>query len=157
MANPIAFKPAPVDPKHELQRRITAAPVEHGEALLVAWDVLDTAHRQGILDTLHGLLGAKDTIAGKLSEYAKLPEGINGIRNLLALAKIAATGRCGLPELLGKRSRHGRIPASEGDQTTKPVADCQAGNERGWAARLVVPDAAANRRWARAQEVGQPT
>lgn len=91
MANPIAFKPAPVDPKHELQRRITAAPVEHGEALLVAWDVLDTAHRQGILDTLHGLLGAKDTIAGKLSEYAKLPEGINGIRNLLALAKIAAT------------------------------------------------------------------
>lgn len=91
MANPLPFKPTPVDPKHELQKRIAAAPVEHGEALLVAWDILDTAHRQGILDTLHGLLGAKDTIAGKLAEYAKLPEGINGIRNLLAVAKIVAT------------------------------------------------------------------
>ena len=91
MANPIPFKPTPVDPKLELQKRLEAAPVEHGEALLVAWDVLDTAHRQGLLDTLHGLLGAKDTIAGKLAEYAKLPEGVNGIRNLLAVAKIAAT------------------------------------------------------------------
>ena len=91
MANPLPFKPAPVDPRHELQKRIDAAPIEHGEALLVAWDVLDTAHRQGILDILHGLLGAKDTIAAKLAEYAKLPEGINGIRNLLAVAKMAAT------------------------------------------------------------------
>jgi uncharacterized protein YjgD (DUF1641 family) len=88
MANPIPFKPNPVDPRQELERRLTAAPIEHGEATLVAWDVLQTAHDQGLLDTLHGLVGAKDTIAGKLAEYAKLPEGVAGIRNLLAFAKI---------------------------------------------------------------------
>jgi len=88
MANPIAFKPNPVNPKYELQRRLAEAPIEHGEATLVAWDVLQTAHDEGLLDLLQGLLGAKDTISGKLAEYAKLPEGVAGIRNLLAFAKI---------------------------------------------------------------------
>ncbi len=90
MANPITFKPNPVNPKLELQRRLAEAPIEHGEATLVAWDVLQTAHDEGLLDLLQGLLGAKDTIAGKLAEYAKLPEGVAGIRNLLAFAKILA-------------------------------------------------------------------
>ncbi len=88
MANPIIFKPLAVDPCLELERRLKAAPREHAEALLVAYDVLETAHKQGVLDTVQGLLGAKDTIFGKLAEYAKLPEGINGIRNLLAGLKI---------------------------------------------------------------------
>ena len=88
MANPIRFTPAPIDPKLELQKRIDTAPVEHAEALLVAWDVLQAAHDKGLLDALHGMIEAKDTIAGKLAEYAKLPEGIAGIRNLLTAAKI---------------------------------------------------------------------
>ncbi len=88
MANPIAFKPNPVDPKLELERRLAEAPMEHGEATLVAWDVLQTAHDEGMLDLLQGLIGAKDTIAGKLAEYAKLPEGVAGMRNFLAFAKI---------------------------------------------------------------------
>ncbi len=91
MANPIAFKPNPVDPKLELERRLAAAPHEHGEAKLVAWDVLQAAHDEGILDAVHGLIGAKDTIAGKLAEYAKLPEGVAGMRNILAFAKILTT------------------------------------------------------------------
>lgn len=88
MANPLVFKPNPVDPKTELQRRLDAAPKEHAEALLVAWDVLQAAHDKGLLDAVHGLIGAKDAIAGKVAEYAKLPEGVAGIRNLLAAAKI---------------------------------------------------------------------
>jgi uncharacterized protein YjgD (DUF1641 family) len=88
MANPIVFKPAPIDPKLELQKRLHAAPVEHAEALLVAWDVLQSAHDKGLLDALHGIIESKDAIAGKLAEYAKLPEGIAGIRNLLTAAKI---------------------------------------------------------------------
>jgi uncharacterized protein YjgD (DUF1641 family) len=88
MANPLAFKSAPVDPRTELKRRLDAAPTEHAEALLVAWDILQTAHDQGVLDMVHGLVSAKDTVFGKLAEYAKLPEGVAGIRNLIALAKI---------------------------------------------------------------------
>ena len=90
MANPLPFKPTRNDPRTELQRRLAEAPTKHAEALLVAWDILGTAHNEGVLDALHGLIGAKDTITGKLAEYAKTPEGIAALRNLLAAAKILA-------------------------------------------------------------------
>ena len=91
MANPLPFKPISVDPRMEAQRQLAAAPTEHAEALLVAWNLLQTAHDQGILDLLNGLVGAKDMIAGKLTDYAMLPEGIAAIRNLLSLGKILAS------------------------------------------------------------------
>jgi uncharacterized protein YjgD (DUF1641 family) len=102
MANPIAFKPAPIDPKQELQKRVDAAPVEHAEALLVAWDVLQSAHDKGLLDALHGMIEAKDAITGKVAEYAKLPEGVAAIRNLLAAAKILTAID---PEMVDRLSR----------------------------------------------------
>lgn len=102
MAAPIKFTPQPVDPKKELQRRLDAAPVEHGEALLVLWDLLQTAHDQGILDLLDGMVSAKDTIAITVAKYAKTPEGIASIRNLLTAAKLL--GQLD-PEVLGNLSR----------------------------------------------------
>lgn len=90
MANPITFKPLPVDPHLELERRLHAAPREHAEALLVVYDILQAAHDNGLLDTAHGLVSARDAIFGKLAEYAKTPEGEAGIRNVLASAKIVA-------------------------------------------------------------------
>ena len=91
MANPIAFKPKSVNPKLELQARLAAAPAQHAEALLVAYDVLSEAHRQGILDALQGAMAARDTIAGTLADYAAQPEGVNMMRNLLALGKLLGT------------------------------------------------------------------
>jgi uncharacterized protein YjgD (DUF1641 family) len=88
MAKPIAFKPVPVDFKADLDRRLENAPVEDAAALLAALDVIKVAHREGILDLLHGMIGAKDTIAAQVAKYASLPEGIAGIRNLLTAAKI---------------------------------------------------------------------
>lgn len=90
MANPLQFKPVRTDPRTELQRRLAEAPIKHAEALLVAWDIVESAHDEGLLDILHGVIEAKDTIAGKLAEYAKTPEGIAALRNLLAAAKILA-------------------------------------------------------------------
>ena len=87
MANPLQFKPV-VDPKHELQRQLDAAPMEHAEALLVGYDILKTAHANGTLDLINGLIGGRDVIAGKVAQYAKLPGGVAMIRNLLASAKI---------------------------------------------------------------------
>jgi uncharacterized protein YjgD (DUF1641 family) len=91
MANPIAFKPPVVDPRTELNRRLDAAPTEHAEAMLVAWDILQSAHDQGVLDAFHGLITAKDTIFATLAEYAKMPEGAAAIRNFIALTKMFAT------------------------------------------------------------------
>ena len=88
MANPLPFSPKKVDPRLELQRRLDAAPIEHAEALLVGFDILQTAHDNGLLDLAHGLVGGRDVIAAKLAEYAKLPGGVAAIRNLLAAAKL---------------------------------------------------------------------
>ena len=88
MAHPITFKPQPVDYHKELMRRVEEAPREHAEALLVAWDLLQTSHDQGILELAQGLIGGKDIIAGKLADAAKLPESVTAIRNGMALARI---------------------------------------------------------------------
>jgi uncharacterized protein YjgD (DUF1641 family) len=88
MAHPITFKPQPVDYHKELMRRLDEAPREHAEALLVAWDLLQTSHDEGILDLVQGLIGGKDIIAGKLADAAKLPESVVAIRNGIAMARI---------------------------------------------------------------------
>ena len=85
MAQPIEFTPKPVDPRLELQRRLAA---EHAEALLAAFDLLEEAHRQGVLDALRGAVGAKDTIVGILAQYSAEPVSVNALRHLLALGKM---------------------------------------------------------------------
>jgi uncharacterized protein YjgD (DUF1641 family) len=117
MAVPLTFRPAPIDPHLELQRRLAAAPREHAEALLVAYDVLQTAHDRGILDLLHGAIGAKDTIFATLARYAKTPEGIAGIRNLLEAGKILTALD---PELLEKLTKTMVGASAEQKLETKP-------------------------------------
>ncbi|WP_158945736.1 DUF1641 domain-containing protein [Granulicella sp. S190] len=102
MAKPIAFKPITVDFKADLVRKLEKAPEEHAEALLLAYDVLEEAHRKGLLSLLHGAIGAKDTIFNTLSKYAAQPEGIAAIRNLLTAAKVLTELD---PELLDQLSK----------------------------------------------------
>ncbi len=87
MANPLPFR-VHVDPKLELQRQLDAAPIENAEALLVGYDILKTAHANGTLDLINGLVGGRDVIVATLVDYAKLPGGIAAIRNLLEAGKI---------------------------------------------------------------------
>ena len=90
MANPLAFKPEPVDPHLELERRLSRAPREHAEALLVVYDILEAAHQNGSLDAVHGLVSARDKIFGRLAEFANTPEGKAGLLNILQLATMLA-------------------------------------------------------------------
>ncbi|QHS52021.1 DUF1641 domain-containing protein [Edaphobacter sp. 12200R-103] len=91
MANPISFKPQPVDPHLELEQRLARAPRKHAEALLVVYDILEAAHENGTLDAVHGLVFARDKIAGRLAEYAGTPEGKAALLNLLELGKVLAS------------------------------------------------------------------
>lgn len=91
MAVPLSFKPQPVDPHLELERRLARAPREHAEALLVVYDVLQAAHENGTLDAIHGLITARDKIAGRLAEAANTPEGRTALLNLLEAAKVLAS------------------------------------------------------------------
>jgi uncharacterized protein YjgD (DUF1641 family) len=89
MAKPIPLEIEPRDPRAELRARLDAAPVEHAEALLSAYDVLQGLHDKGMLDTLRGAIGSSDQILEMLTEAAKKPEAIRGMRNLIMLSKIA--------------------------------------------------------------------
>ncbi|ADW70485.1 DUF1641 domain-containing protein [Granulicella tundricola] len=116
MANPLKFKVV-VDPKLELQRQLEAAPVENAEALLVAYDILKTAHANGTLDLVNGLVGGRDIIAAKVAEYAKLPGGIAAIRNLLELSKILMAID---PETLDQLTRCVTAAVGQHQAETKP-------------------------------------
>ena len=99
---PIAFKPVTVDFKLDLQKRLEKAPDEHAAALLAAYDILEAAYDQGLLDILRGMIASKDTIITTLAHFARQPEGVVGIRNLLTAAKIL----CELnPEVLDHASK----------------------------------------------------
>jgi len=88
MGEPIEFK-VKRDVREELRSKLEAAPVEHAEALLSAYELLQEAHDHGVLDTLRGAIGAGESIVGKASKFANTEEGIRTLRNLLALIRIA--------------------------------------------------------------------
>jgi uncharacterized protein YjgD (DUF1641 family) len=117
MAVPIAFKPVTVDFEADFQRRLEKAPREHAEALLQAYDVLEAAHREGLLDLLHGAIGARDKIVSTAAKYAAQPEGITGIRNLLTAAKILTEVD---PEALERMSKVVGSAAKEHEQEKEP-------------------------------------
>jgi uncharacterized protein YjgD (DUF1641 family) len=91
MAKPIELMPK-VDVaqgvREELKRRVDAAPVEHAEAVLDAYELLQQLHESGTLDVLRGLLGAGDQVVRHAVGLAIRPEAVNGLRNLLVLSKV---------------------------------------------------------------------
>jgi uncharacterized protein YjgD (DUF1641 family) len=91
VGQPIPFEVPQRDPHKELQARLDAAPVEHAEALLAVYDVLQGLHDRGVLDLVRGGLGASDVIVETLVDASKTPEAVRGIRNLIVVAKILGT------------------------------------------------------------------
>src|ERR1700733_9739688 len=117
MAKPLEFKPLTVNFKADLQRRLEKAPDEHAAALLAAYDVLEAAYDEGLLDILHGMIASKDTIITTLSRFASQPEGIAGIRNLLTAAKILTELD---PEVLDRISKAMTSAMEEHKREQKP-------------------------------------
>jgi uncharacterized protein YjgD (DUF1641 family) len=76
------------DPREELRRRLEQAPVEHAEAVLAGFEVLQGLHDRGVLELLRGVLGGSDKILEIAVDAAKTPEAIRGIRNLLIVTKV---------------------------------------------------------------------
>jgi uncharacterized protein YjgD (DUF1641 family) len=83
MAQPIALELPPADPRVELQTRLQNAPVEHAEALLAAYEVLQGLHDRGVLDLMRGAIGSGDKVLEIAVAAAQSPASIRGIRNLL--------------------------------------------------------------------------
>src|SRR6266446_1089073 len=87
MSQPIRLDFPARDARAELQTRLQNAPVQHAEALLSGYDLLQRLHDRGILDLLRGGLGSSDKVLTILVDAAKTPEAIIATRNLLILGK----------------------------------------------------------------------
>ena len=85
MAQPIPLQLAPRDPRDELNSRLQQAPLDHAEAVLAAYEVLQGLHDRGVLELLRGALGGGDKILEQVVAVASGPESIRATRNLLLL------------------------------------------------------------------------
>jgi len=88
MSRPIALELPPRDPRAELRQRLEEAPVEHGEALLESYELLQQLHDHGVFELLRGALGASDTLIEAAVDAAKTNESVRTMRNAIILGKI---------------------------------------------------------------------
>lgn len=114
MAKPIQLDFPARDRQAELQKRLAEAPVEHAEAIVDFLELLEVLHREDVLSTLRGLVGAGDDIVGHIAQAAAQPESIRAIRNFLSLSKlfgkldpelIASIERSITPQLMDRNLR----------------------------------------------------
>jgi len=87
MARPIPLQVSPRDPKRELNSRLQQAPLEHAEAVLAAYAVLQSLHDSGVLEVLRGSLNGGEKILEQVVEVARGPKAIRATRNLLLLVE----------------------------------------------------------------------
>lgn len=83
MARPIPLHLAPRDPQSDLNSRLQHAPLEHAEALLAGYEVLQGLHDHGVLELMRGTLGGSEKILEQFVAVAREPETIRASRNLL--------------------------------------------------------------------------
>jgi uncharacterized protein YjgD (DUF1641 family) len=92
MAVPVEFRKfTPQDSRGDLVRRVENAPVEHAEAVLAAYNLLEQLHEKDILNLLTGLVAAKDMVVNHVADVASSPETVKGLRILLMLVNSLKT------------------------------------------------------------------
>jgi uncharacterized protein YjgD (DUF1641 family) len=87
MAKAVQLMLPPHDTHAELRSRLQNAPLEHAEALLAAYEVLQGLHDCGVLELLRGLLGSGDKVLQNAVDAAQTPDSVRVIRNFLVLVK----------------------------------------------------------------------
>jgi uncharacterized protein YjgD (DUF1641 family) len=70
----------PADSREDLIRRVEQAPVEHAEAVLATYDLLQRLHEKGLLDLLNGLLSAGDTVVDHMVNVVSSKEMVTALR-----------------------------------------------------------------------------
>jgi uncharacterized protein YjgD (DUF1641 family) len=88
VARPIPLQLPPRDPRQELRKRLEEAPIEHAEALLGSYELLQQLHDHGIFQLLRGVLGAGDKLIETAVDASKTDESVRAIRNAIILGKM---------------------------------------------------------------------
>ena len=85
MAQPIPLELPPRDPREKLNSRLQQAPLEHAEAVLAAYEVLQGLHDKGVLELMRGMLGGSEKILEQVIAVGSGAQSIRATRNLLLL------------------------------------------------------------------------
>ena len=88
MARPIPLELPPRDPRQELRVRLEQAPIEHAEALLDSYELLQQLHEHGVLQLLRGVLGAGGKLVETAVDAARSDASVRAIRNAIILGKM---------------------------------------------------------------------
>jgi uncharacterized protein YjgD (DUF1641 family) len=83
------FRPA--NSREDLIRKVEQAPVEHAEAILAAYDVLQRLHEKGLLSLASGLLSAGDTVVNHLVDVVSSKEMVNALRIVLVFSNLLSS------------------------------------------------------------------
>ena len=102
MAEPITLDLPRSDPRAQLQERLERAPVEHAEALLAAYEVLQGLNDSGVFELVLAALKSRDKLLDMAVETAGAPSSMRGIRNLLILVNMLGAIE---PDLLERFTR----------------------------------------------------
>jgi uncharacterized protein YjgD (DUF1641 family) len=89
MAVPVPMKQViQPDPREHLLQKIQDAPIEHADAVLSGYELLQQLHDTGTLDVLRGALGAGDVVVEHVVSLLTAPESVIAIRNLILIGKV---------------------------------------------------------------------
>jgi uncharacterized protein YjgD (DUF1641 family) len=102
MGQPIPLHPVRRDQSREINSRLEQAPLDHAEAVLAAYEVLQGLHDRGVLELMRGTLGGSEKILEQIVAVASSAESIRATRNLLLLATTLGEIE---PALLGDLTR----------------------------------------------------
>jgi uncharacterized protein YjgD (DUF1641 family) len=81
----------PVDSRDDLIRRVQQAPVEHAEAVLSAYELLQRLHEKGMLDLLSGVLSAGETVVNHVVGVVSSKEMVTALRLGLIFSNLLST------------------------------------------------------------------
>jgi uncharacterized protein YjgD (DUF1641 family) len=85
MAQPIPLYLPPRDPREQFSSRLQQAPLDHAEAVLAGYEVLQALHDRGVLELMRGTLGGSEKILEQLVAVGSGAQAIRATRNLLLL------------------------------------------------------------------------
>jgi hypothetical protein len=91
MAKAVAFREfTPRNSRDDLMRKVDQAPVEHAEAVLAAYDLLQRLHEKGLIDLLSGLLSAGDTVVDRIVDVISSKEMVTAFASCSSSASCLA-------------------------------------------------------------------
>lgn len=78
----------PRNSRDDLIRKVEQAPLEHAEAVLAAYDLVQRLYERGVIDLCNGLLSAGDEVVERIVDVASSKEAITGLRLALILGNL---------------------------------------------------------------------